>query len=369
MKRIVFYLNIITALFLLAREIVMFVGDRSLFTLIFVIYLFLLILPELIGNRYITTFITLLSPIIILYLNSTLLIYLIPFHISRLTLNLKGKLFCFSHILYLIPYFFIPIDYFFIYSLTISVLIIVTLWLDLILRYCKTQGKIIDRLETENSQLSKKIISNRDYDLEREYHLKLEERSKIAQKLHDDLGHTISGSIFQLEAAKILLDSDLPRATKMIDNVTEVLNRGINTIRDSLKVIKPSENDIGLQSIKRVLREFEAKNSIKVYIGVNGDQSTISSREWFIVLSNLKEALTNILKYSEATEVNFTIDVFNKITKITVHDNGVGCKIIKSNMGITGMEERMLEVGGTLIIDGSNGFSATMLFKRADSEY
>ena len=78
---------------------------------------------------------------------------------------------------------------------------------------------------------------------------------------------------------------------------------------------------------------------------------------------NVKEALTNTAKHSNASDVFIEIMVLNKIIKACIRDNGQGSPAIHTGMGLMGIEERTKEAGGTLILDGSDGFSIIMIFR------
>lgn len=362
MKKLLFYLNIISILFIMGRELITYNGNRSTLILFLIVYLILIILPDLVNSSLIRVAILLLSTLILLNFPQDKIVIFIPFHIIRSLTSIKGRRFYYLLSLTLIPLFIINSEDIFEYIFTTTLLITLVIVIRGIEKRKLVLNNLIEKLEVDNRDLTRTIIRNRDFEVEKEYQLKLEERSKIAQKLHDELGHTISGSIFQLEAVKILLESDISRAGKMIDSVSDVLNSGINSIRDSLKVIKPSRQDIGLQNIKRLLAEFEAKSGIKAESKTSGDTSLITNKMWSVIHCNLKEALTNVLKYSGANNLHFSIDIYNKIIKVLIKDDGVGSKLVKPNMGLSGMEERMSELSGTLIVDGSKGFSVTMLF-------
>ncbi len=76
---------------------------------------------------------------------------------------------------------------------------------------------------------------------------------------------------------------------------------------------------------------------------------------------NIQETMTNMMKYSDASSCKVKFSRLNKMIKVTIEDNGVGCRNIKKGMGLSGIEERMTQLGGKLIVDGSSGFSLTML--------
>ena len=87
----------------------------------------------------------------------------------------------------------------------------------------------------------------------------------------------------------------------------------------------------------------------------------ITPIQWKVIQENLTEAMTNALKYSQATTISIEIQVLNAMIKVVVKDNGKGMEKIKKGLGIIGMEERTASINGKVITDGTNGFSVTML--------
>lgn len=67
------------------------------------------------------------------------------------------------------------------------------------------------------------------------------------------------------------------------------------------------------------------------------------------------------MKYADATVISIDIHVLNKMVKVQVKDNGKGATLVKKGLGIMGMEERTASVNGKIIVDGTSGFSVTML--------
>ncbi|MDZ5038501.1 histidine kinase, partial [Clostridium perfringens] len=64
---------------------------------------------------------------------------------------------------------------------------------------------------------------------------RLEERNKISTRLHDKIGHTVSGTLLQLEAIKLIIDTDKENAYVMLDSCTENLRAGMEEIRMALR--------------------------------------------------------------------------------------------------------------------------------------
>ncbi|HBM79271.1 MAG TPA: sensor histidine kinase [Clostridiaceae bacterium] len=210
-------------------------------------------------------------------------------------------------------------------------------------------------------RLYERIDANKGYEKQVKYTAQLEERNKISQKIHDSVGHTISGSIMQLEAAKILMDKDKESTLKMVQNSINVLRDGLESIREVLREIKPPKEQMGINRLKLMTDDFTAKTQIETILNINGKIDVINYTYWNIIIENTKESLTNVLKYANATKVQIRIDVLNKFIKVEVKDNGIGSYSIKKGLGLRGIEERVSNAKGKAIIDGSDGFSVITL--------
>jgi signal transduction histidine kinase len=219
----------------------------------------------------------------------------------------------------------------------------------------------IDRLRNQNQKLNKDLGRDVEFKTQLRYLTQLEERNKIAQEIHDNIGHTLAGSLMQLEAAKLLIDNSSDMAKQIVQNTIDVLRNGMENVRATLINIKPPAQQMGINRIKLLLHEFSARNNIKNTLVYKGDIDLIGYSEWKVIYENATEALTNILKYSRATTVAIHIEVLNKLIKCEIKDNGIGTFSIKKGLGLKGIEERCEELGGKVILDGSEGFSIIVL--------
>lgn len=233
---------------------------------------------------------------------------------------------------------------------------------------CRNYTNKIDIILKENDYMREKIHilsmrlnKNSNYEQHIKYLSRLEERNKLSQEIHDKIGHSLSGSIIQLEAAKLFLNKDNKKTEEIIEKVIGILRSGTESIRASLKNIKPPQEQIGINRLKILLEEFSVNNNIKTTLVHCGNLEVISIVQWKIICDNISESLTNILKYSKASFVSVNIQVLPKFIKAEIKDNGVGSANIKKSLGIIGMEERCSSVGGKLIVDGSTGFSVISL--------
>lgn len=218
-----------------------------------------------------------------------------------------------------------------------------------------------DRLQEKNYRLLTNLNNQMEYKNQIIYTSQLKERNKIAQEIHDKLGHSISGSLMQLEAANLIMDKDSNQSKSIIQNTINVLRDGMESIRFTLKNIKPETEQLGINRIKLLVDEFNNKYKINGNLYYSKDLDRISYIEWRIISDNIKEGFTNIIRYSQAKNVKVNVEVLNTLLKVEIKDDGVGCTKITKGLGLSGIEERTMNLNGKVIIDGSNGFSVIML--------
>lgn len=196
------------------------------------------------------------------------------------------------------------------------------------------------------------------------YMTQINERNMIAQKLHDEVGHVLAGSIMQLEASKIILQRNQEQGIQMVEQVASHLREGMDTIRRTIKGMKPDTGERGIATIREMLVKLQEEAGVKTGIGIEGDLDCITLERWQVIRLNLQEAITNFMKYSSGDLFQVSIEVFNKLIKVEISDNGRVEPVIKKSLGLQGMEERMLECGGRLVINTEKGFQIIMIFGR-----
>ena len=174
----------------------------------------------------------------------------------------------------------------------------------------------IDRMRKKLQQLTKQINENTEYIRQSEYTFKLEERNRISQEIHDKIGHSMTGALFQMEAAKRLLETDQRKATELLQNAINISKEGIENIRLTLKNMKPPTEQVGIHRLKLLFDDFNAKQQFKTRLTYEGNLDIITPIQWKIIHENVTEALTNAMKYSHATQVSVDLKVLNKMVRV-----------------------------------------------------
>ncbi len=191
----------------------------------------------------------------------------------------------------------------------------------------------------------------------------LEERNRFAARIHDQLGHGISGSIILLEGAKYSIKTNPERAETVIESVVENLRSSVDKIRAALHEERPNRAGLGLSELKTMLEQFTAFYGIDTDLQVKGDMEEITAQLWICIKDNLTETMTNTLKHSKATSFTLSIQRYNRILRVEYRDNGACGDIVKKGLGLEAIEDRTAANGGhTLLRSSISGFSVTTIF-------
>lgn len=238
----------------------------------------------------------------------------------------------------------------------------------LLITYIHSSSEKLKRLEEERENLradlqkmTRALSENNEYIRQSAYTIKLEERNRLSQQIHDDVGHAMAGALIQMEAARRLFSVDQDKAVELLGNAISISKEGLERIRLTLKDVKPRPEELGINRLRLFVDEVSAKETVTATLTFGGDIDVIAPIHWKIIQQNATEAVTNSLKYAKATVISIEVRVLNKLIKAVVSDNGIGVDKVVKGLGILGMEERAASVGGTVIVDGTKGFRVTTL--------
>lgn len=185
----------------------------------------------------------------------------------------------------------------------------------------------------------------------------LTERNRIAQQLHDNVGHELAGALIALQTYKKLNENKDDRACDMLENVLRRVADSSIKLREAVYQLRP-EMKSGASRLQKLCDEF---TFCPIHFSIIGNKDMVPVTVWIIFEPCLKESLTNIMKYSEATEVVVKIDINPYFVRMNIKDNGCGAKEITTGFGLMGIKERVRAAGGTVSIDGSYGFMITCI--------
>ncbi|PYS21874.1 MAG: hypothetical protein DMF72_15690 [Acidobacteria bacterium] len=190
---------------------------------------------------------------------------------------------------------------------------------------------------------------------------KEEESTRIARELHDELGSALTSLKWNLE---LLEKDDLrsvdgvghSRKREQIKDMAALIDSTINSVRRISAELRPSMlDDLGLvAAVQSYLLQFQERAGIVTRFESSVDEVELTPPQSTALFRIFQEALTNVLRHSQATKVNIRISRQNGQFVLTISDNGRGItKSEKSSvlsLGLLGMQERARLVGGEIDI-------------------
>ena len=211
---------------------------------------------------------------------------------------------------------------------------------------------LIDRILAEKKAKEELATANqriRSYALKAEENGSLQERNRIAREIHDSLGHSLTALNLHLEMALKLAQIQPERSREVLTEAKRLGSTALNDVRQSVSTLRsdPLEKLDLLAAINKLADEFQLSNQIRpeCYLDIPPNLSqSIATTIYRIV----QEALTNISKYAQASEVTIEIKSFPTELKLSITDNGCGF-IFSHNttgFGLQGMRERILSLQG-----------------------
>lgn len=192
------------------------------------------------------------------------------------------------------------------------------------------------------------------------------EREHLARELHDELGALLTAA--KLDVARVKSKIPTPVVTaelqSRLEHLTSTLNAGIALKRRIIEDLRPSSlSNLGLvPSLEILCGEFQERSGTTV----NTDFETVELDDdsGLTVYRMVQEALTNVAKYSGATEVTVTLHGYDHHVEVLIADNGRGFDVpsrVGSSYGLKGMHHRIQALKGSLTVRSSPGQGARLL--------
>ncbi|MCL2294001.1 MAG: ATP-binding protein [Spirochaetes bacterium] len=216
----------------------------------------------------------------------------------------------------------------------------------------------IRKKEKEVRKLSESIMEARD-----------KERIRIAADFHDVIVQDLL--VIKNQCNEMISDNKYDNIViNEIEKIKTITDRNIKSVREISFNLRPPELANSLcESIKNLLMEVELKKDIIVnYHPLGLDSYVIDQNLEIIVYRLICEAVNNVLKHAHASEITIRIILFFPNIVIKIEDNGVGfqpSEIVRTeeHMGIQGMKDRVMLVGGKMEIKPGKETGTIVIFK------
>jgi len=215
------------------------------------------------------------------------------------------------------------------------------------------------------------ITNARLYERSRELSI-LSERNRLALELHDVVSQKLFSLNLSADAAATLLSRDPAAAGAQLERVRELARESLAELRSLIMGLRPADlRQDGLEgALRKEIEMLRRVHGIELELDANcagsptgeGDQD--GHRE-LQVLRIADEALHNAVRHAAPSRVVVRLDATGDMLKLEVTDDGIGFdpadpELRSRHLGLTSMEERARELGGTLELRSRPGSGTTI---------
>jgi len=205
--------------------------------------------------------------------------------------------------------------------------------------------RMMQRLEAERRRAGSAALAAQE-----------EERARIARDLHDEVNQSLTGLLLRLEAAR---ESAPPELEAQLAETKALANQAMRELLSLARQLRPTAlDDLGLAAATAGQVEQLSGGEIEAELAADGDFSDLDGDAQLVVYRVAQEALSNAARHSGAKHV--TVGLRRRAdtgVELEVADDGRGFAFDESEggLGIAGMRERALLIGGELTIESRPG--------------
>ena len=194
------------------------------------------------------------------------------------------------------------------------------------------------------------------------------ERNRMARDLHDTLSHSLAGLAIQLEALRTTQKHSPEEAEEIAEEALTLARRGLAESREAIQALRNDPvGSMGLiGATQDEVRSFEARSGVSASLRVLGEAIDLSPDEEMALYRNLQEALRNVERHAQATQVDVELAFGDDAVELEVEDDGVGFDPQEQEgdtYGLLGMRERAAMVGGALTVDSDPAWGTRIRFR------
>jgi two-component system sensor histidine kinase UhpB len=217
-------------------------------------------------------------------------------------------------------------------------------------RLAATFNRMLQRLENERRRSGEMVLAAQE-----------EERKRIARDLHDEVNQALTALLLRIEAAA----QDAPPALRAeLAETKQLANRAMNELLDLARQLRPTAlDDHGLVAALRTqVKLQDRRGHASVHFWADPTLGELPSDVQVVIYRVAQEALVNAGRHSDAAHIEVSLERRGSSVVLIVSDNGSGFAFDDEGkgLGLSGMRERALLVGGALEIDSRPGKGTTV---------
>ena len=229
------------------------------------------------------------------------------------------------------------------------------------------QTKLPDFSVAEYDSIAKAInqLSDKLYNAQREnraltqhtLEIQEDERKKLAQELHDELGQSLTG-IKVMAVATARPNADIKQSTNAI---VQTCNHLMQVVRSMMHQLHPLVlTELGLKAgVEDLIEHWAMRDTrLTILLDCSDEADKLPANIAIQVFRVIQECITNTVRHAKATEAMIQINITDKVLRLKVSDNGRGCNNSeKTGFGLLGMQERINSLGGEFKLEMQQGMT------------
>jgi signal transduction histidine kinase len=181
----------------------------------------------------------------------------------------------------------------------------------------------------------------------------LEERSRISMDLHDSIGNGLTSAIVQLQALPYMMKKDAEEADKAMITILNVVKHSLQEVRTVAHRMGSDEVGLGLVALSSLVNQVREMTGFTIEFSTYEPTSLWTTETSELLYRTLQEALTNVIRHAQASEVEICISENEGILAMSVKDNGIYSQehVVVPGFGLSSMKARCERAGGSLSVE------------------
>ena len=195
----------------------------------------------------------------------------------------------------------------------------------------------------------------------------VEERNRLARELHDSVKQHLFSLAMTASAIRTRFENLSHVPEDVVEMVDEIVNASQSAQRETTRLIEDlrpgSLEERGLAAaLNDYTLLFGAQEHLLIYLDVHCNDQDLSPAVAEALYRVAQESLHNVARHAHATRVDVDLQCVNDRVILGIEDNGVGFNTSRARegLGISNMQERLLDVGGRLTIDSQHSIGTTV---------
>src|SRR5918996_2156466 len=210
--------------------------------------------------------------------------------------------------------------------------------------------RMLERLEAERRRSASAALDAQE-----------DERARVARDLHDEVNQSLTGLLLHLEAARRTAP---PQLVAELIETKALASRAMEELLSVARDLRPTAlDDLGLSAaLAAHVADLQGRTGIDTSFDSEGDVAGLGDEAQLVVYRVAQEALSNAARHSGAQHIRVSLRRVAQWTELTVSDDGRGFTFdeAEDGLGIAGMRERALLVGGEVEVQSRPGTGATV---------